>query len=81
MLRLFRRTAIIPVWFVVFALFALFGPSMTFTTSVLVAVLGTLALSIMLILWKAPPSTIAEVLRDVDASRTPSPVHAVEERS
>jgi hypothetical protein len=65
----------------VFALFALFGPSMTFTTGVLVVVLGTLGLSIMLILWKAPPSTIAEVLRDVDASSTTSPVHAVEERS
>jgi hypothetical protein len=59
-----------PVWLVVFGLFALFGSSMTFTTGVFVVVLGTLALTIMLILWKAPPSTIAEVLRDVDASRT-----------
>jgi hypothetical protein len=70
MLMRFRRTAIIPVWFVVFGLFALFGSSMTFTTGVFVVLLGTLALTIMLILWKAPPSTIAEVLRDVDASRT-----------
>ena len=70
MLMLFRRKAVIPVWLVVFGLFALFGPSMTFATGVFVVVLGTLALTIMLILWKAPPSTIAEVLRDVDASRT-----------
>ncbi len=70
MLMLFRRKAVIPVWLVVFGLFALFGSSMTFTTGVFVVVLGTLALTIMLILWKAPPSTIAEVLRDLDASRT-----------
>jgi hypothetical protein len=73
MLRQFRRTAIIPVWFVVFGLVAVFGPSMTFTTGVYVVVLGTLALTILLALWKAPPSTIAEVLRDVDASGTPRP--------
>ena len=67
MLMLFRRKAVIPVWLVVFGLFALFGPSMTFATGVFVLLLGTLALTIMLIvLWKAPPPTIAEVLRQVD---------------
>lgn len=70
MVMRFRRTAIIPVGLVVFELFALFGSSMTLTTGVFVVVLGTLALTILLILWKAPPSTIAEVLRDVDASQT-----------
>jgi hypothetical protein len=69
MLTLFQRTAVIPVWLIVFGLFAL-GSSMTLSASVLVAVLGTVALTIMLILLKAPPSTIAEVLHDVDASRT-----------
>jgi hypothetical protein len=66
MLMLFRRRAAIPVWLVVLGLFALFGSSMTFATGVFVVVLGTLALTIMLILWKAPPSTIAEVLRQVE---------------
>ena len=35
---LFRRKAVIPVWLVVFGLFALFGSSMTFTTGVFVLV-------------------------------------------
>ena len=66
MLMLFRRKAVIPVWWVVFALFALFGPSMTFATGAFVLLLGTLALTIMLMLWKPPPPTIAEVLRQVE---------------
>ena len=66
MLMLFRRKAVIPVWLVVFGLFALFGWSMTFATGVFVLLLGTLALTMMLILWKAPPPTIAEVLRQVE---------------
>ena len=63
MLMLFRRKAVIPVWLVVFALFA---SSMTFATGVFVLLLGTLALTMMLILWKAPPPTIAEVMRQVE---------------
>ena len=66
MLMLFRREAVIPVWLVVFGLLALSGSSMTFATGVFVLLLGTLVLTIMLILWKAPPSTIAEVLRQVE---------------
>ena len=66
MLMLFRRKAVIPVSLVVFGLFALFGSSMTFATGVFVLLLGTLALTIMLMLWKAPAPTIAEVLRQVE---------------
>ena len=67
MLMLFRRKAVIPVWLVVFGLFALFGSSsMTLATGGFVLLLGTLALTMMLILWKAPPPTIAEVLRQVE---------------
>ena len=62
MLMLFRRKAVIPVWLVVFGLFALFGSSMTFA----MLLLGTLVLTIVLMLWKAPPPTIAEVLRQVE---------------
>ena len=67
---LFRRKAIVPVWFVMFGLFALLGPSMTFATSVMVLLLGTMALTIMLILWKTPEPTHAEVLHRVETSRT-----------
>jgi hypothetical protein len=65
MLMLFQRKAVIPVW-LVFGLFALFGSSMTFATGVFVLLVGTLALTMMLRLWKAPPPTIAEVLRQVE---------------
>ena len=68
MLMLFRRKAVIPVWLLMFGLFALFGSSMTFATGLGVLLLGTLALTMMLILWKAPPPTIAEVLRQVEES-------------
>ena len=66
MLMLFQRKAVIPVWLLVFGLFALFASSMTFATGLFVLLLGTLALTMMLILWKAPPPTIAEVLREVE---------------
>ena len=49
----FSRTAIIPVWLVVFGLFALFGSPMTFVTGVVV-LLGGVALTIMLVLWTEP---------------------------
>ena len=49
----FNRTAIIPVWLVVFGLFALFGSPTTFITGVVVLV-GGVTLTIMLVLWKGP---------------------------
>jgi hypothetical protein len=69
MLMLFRRKAIIPVWFVVFG-FVLFASPITLATAAFVILTGAVALTIVLVLWKAPPATIAEVLHHVDASRT-----------
>jgi hypothetical protein len=66
----FSRTAIISVWLAVFALFALFGSSMTLATGALLLMVGVVPPAIMLTLWKEPSSTIAEVLHHVDASRT-----------
>jgi hypothetical protein len=59
MSMLFSRTAIIPVWLVVFGLFALFGSPMTFATGVVLLLVGGVALTIMLVLWKELPPTIA----------------------
>ena len=70
MSMLFNRTVILPVWFVVFGLFAWFGPSMTFATGVLLLMVGVVPPAIMLTLWKEPSPTVAEVLHHVDASRT-----------
>jgi len=68
MAMLFRRKAIVPVWIVVLGLFALFGPPMTTSTSVLVLLFWGVALSIMLVLWKEPALSISEILRDAGAS-------------
>jgi len=59
MSMVFSHTTIIPVWLVVFGLFALFGPPMTFATGGLLLIAGVVALAIMLILWKEPSSTVA----------------------
>ncbi len=67
---LFPRNGVVSAWWVMFALFVSLGPSMTLGTSVFVLLVGTLALTIMLTLWKTPSPTITEVLRDVDESRT-----------
>jgi hypothetical protein len=56
---LFNRTAIIRVWLVVFGLFALFESPMTVATGVLLLFVGGAALTIMLVLLKEVPSTIA----------------------
>jgi hypothetical protein len=56
---LFNRTAIVPVWLVVFGLFALFESPMTFATGVVLLLVGGVALTIMLVLWKELPPTIA----------------------
>jgi len=70
MSMLFSRTAIIPVWLVVFVLFALLGSPMTFATGVLLLMVGVVPPAIMLTLWKEPSPTVAEVLHHVHASRT-----------
>lgn len=66
---LFTRKAIIPVWVIVFGLLAVLGPG-TVDTSVLLLIVGVVAPVIMLILWKEPSPTVAEVLHHVEASRT-----------
>lgn len=70
MSMLFSRKAFIPVWLVVFGLFALFESPMTFATGVLVLIVGVAAPAIVLILSKKPSPTVAEVLHHVEASRT-----------
>ena len=58
MSMLFRRTAIIPVWFVVFGL-AVLGSSMTFASGVVLLLVGGVALTVMLVLWEKLLPTIA----------------------
>ena len=67
---LFSRTAIVPVWLILLGLFALFGPPMTSATSTLLFIVGGVAPAIMLVLWKEHAPTVAEVLHQVETSRT-----------
>jgi hypothetical protein len=59
MSMLFSRTAITLVWLVVFGLFALFGSPMTLAMGVVLLLVAGVALTIMLVLWKKLPPTVA----------------------
>jgi hypothetical protein len=62
------RTAIIPLWLIVFALIALVGPPVTSSATVFLLILWSVALAIVLVLWRDPPPTVAEVIQQVEAS-------------
>lgn len=59
MSMLFSRTAMIPVWLLVFGLFVFIGSPITFATGLVLLLMGGVALTIMLVLWKEPLPTIA----------------------
>lgn len=56
---LFSRTAMIPVWLLVFGLFVLIGSPMTFATGLVLLLVGGVALTTMLVLRKERLPTIA----------------------
>jgi hypothetical protein len=63
------RTTIIPIWLVMFGLIALVGPPVTSSPGVILLILWSVALAIVLVLWRDPPATVAEVLHQVETSR------------
>jgi hypothetical protein len=56
---LFSRTAIIPVWILVFGVFVSFGSPVTFAPGVVLLLVGGVTLTIMLVLWQQPAPTFA----------------------
>ena len=72
MSMLFSRTAIIPVWFVVFGLVAVFGSSMTFASGVVLLLVGGVALTVMLVLWEKLLPTIAALTAPSRSLAVPS---------
>ena len=52
-MRIFARTAVVPVWMLVFGLVCLFSPPMRVGTSILLLVGGVLVAPIVLILLSA----------------------------
>ena len=69
MLFLFRCSAILPAWLVIFGLLALLASPMTVATGLLLFFAGVVPPAIMFVLWKEPPPTVAEVLYRVEATR------------
>jgi hypothetical protein len=72
MSKLFTRAVLIPVWLIVFGLFVLFtwlGSPMTLGMLVLLLIVGAMPPAIMLLVWKTPQRSVAQVLQDVEASR------------
>lgn len=66
----FSRKAIIPVWLaIVVTLFVLLGSPLTFSTGLLVLLVGIGPPAIALILSREPAPSVAQVMRDVSASR------------
>ena len=56
---LFSRTAVIPVWLLVFGLFVLLGSPMTFAMGLVLLLMTGAALTLMLVPWKEPVPTVA----------------------
>ena len=65
MSMLFSRTAMIPVWLFVFGLFVIIGSPMAFGTGLVLLLVGGMALTSMLVLWKEPLPTIAAMTMPV----------------
>jgi hypothetical protein len=61
--KLFSFKALVPIWLVAFALFAVFQSPMTFATGILLPMLA-----VVVLVWKDRPSTVAEVLNRVERS-------------
>jgi len=68
MSRIFTRTAIIPLWLVVYALFAWSAWPMPVAMAMLMLVVGAAVPVIIFMLWKETPPTIAVVLHHVEES-------------
>jgi uncharacterized YccA/Bax inhibitor family protein len=68
MSMIFSRTAIIPVWLVVFALFAWSSWPMPVAMASLLIIVGVAVPGIIFMLWQEAPPTIAAVLNRAEQS-------------
>lgn len=69
MSMLFKRTVVVPVWVIAFGFLAAVGPVST-DIRVLLLLVGVLMPTIVLMVWKRPSPTVAEVLHQVDSPHT-----------
>ena len=68
MSRIFTRTAIIPLWLVVYALFSWSAWPMPVAMAMLMLIVGVAVPVIIFMLWQETPPTIAVVLHHVEES-------------
>ena len=68
MSMIFSRTTIIPVWLVVFALFAWSAWPMPVAMAMLLIIVGVAVPVIVFMLWQEAPPTIAAVLNRAEQS-------------
>jgi hypothetical protein len=70
MSTLFNRKAFIPFWLLMCILFAGLSSPMSWTTGLLLVIVGAVVPVVAVLLWKVPPPTIAEVLNRVERPTT-----------
>ena len=70
MSKLFNRKAFIPFWLLMCILFAGLSSPMSWTTGLLLVIVGAVVPVVAVLLWKVPPPTIAEVLNRVERPTT-----------
>jgi uncharacterized YccA/Bax inhibitor family protein len=68
MSRIFTRTAIIPLWLVVYALFAWSAWPMPVAMAMLMLIVGAAVPVIIFMLWQETPNTVPAALHHVEAS-------------
>jgi hypothetical protein len=68
--KLFNRKAFIPFWLLACVVFAALRTPMTWSTGLLLVIVGTVVPVVAVLLWKVPPPTIAEVLNRVERPTT-----------
>jgi hypothetical protein len=66
--KLLSFKVLIPVWLAAFGLVAVLMSPMTFSTSVLLLMVGLVIPTVIILLWGDPPATVAEVLNRVEES-------------
>ena len=65
---LIQRKALIPAWIVAFGLIAVFGDPISPSMRALLLFVGVVGPAIIGGLWREPPQTVAEVLRDAETA-------------
>jgi hypothetical protein len=70
MSKLLRLNALVPLWLAALGFVAVLLSPMTFATAGLLLMVGLVMPTVVTLLWKDQPATVAEVLNGVERPRT-----------